>query len=86
MGMEEATTGDGRLIMAVVTRVYTARGAAQILGCDEGLVLELSFLLQNEDGVLWIHDDGDDKTLGFTDRGLDNIRQLIKDGYDRADP
>lgn len=73
--------------MAAITRVYTLRRAAFILGRDEDLLWDLADQLDPEDGVLWIHDLDDDSTvMGFTDFGLENLREMIADQIDRKDP
>jgi hypothetical protein len=73
--------------MAAITRVYTLRRAAFILGRSEDLLWDLADSLEPEDGVLWIHDlDDDGAVMGFTDFGLDNMRELIADQIDRKQP
>ena len=42
--------------MAAITRVFTIRRAAEILGRDEDLLWDLSDQLDPEDGRLWIAD------------------------------
>jgi hypothetical protein len=66
--------------MAAITHVFTIRRAAQILGRDEELLWDLSHQLEPEDGVLWI--DGIE-TLAFTDFGIENLREIIRDQIDR---
>ena len=69
--------------MAVITRVFTIRLAAQILGRDEQLLWDLSDQLEPEDGVLWIYDLNAVETLAFTDFGIENLREIIRDQIDR---
>lgn len=70
--------------MAAITRVYTIRLAARILGRDEDLLWDLSDQLEPEDGKLWIHDVDDIETLAFTDFGLETLKEIISDQIDRA--
>ena len=70
--------------MAAVTRVYTIRMAAQILGRAEDLLWDLSDQLEPEDGKLWIHDVDGTETMAFTDFGLENLQEIISDQIDRA--
>ena len=70
--------------MAAITRVFTIRRAAEILGCDEDLLWDISDQLDPEDGKLWIYDvDGID-SMAFTDFGLENLREIISDQIDRT--
>lgn len=81
--MEDTPTEGRGLIVAAITRVYTVRLAAKILGRVEELLWELADQLEPEDGMLWIHDVDDSQTLAFTDFGLDNLREIIADQIDR---
>jgi hypothetical protein len=69
--------------MAAITHVFTIRRAAQILGRDEELLWDLSDQLEPEDGVLWIYDLDGIETLAFTDFGIENLREIIRDQIDR---
>jgi hypothetical protein len=83
--MEKArSAGGGRLILAAITRVYTIRMAAQILGRAEDLLWDLSDQLEPEDGKLWIHDVDGIQTMAFTDFGLEDLQVIISDQIDRA--
>lgn len=81
--MEEASSAGGGLIVAAITRVYTIRMAAKILGRAEDLLWDLSDQLEPEDGMLWIHDVDDTETLAFTDFGIETLREIISDQIDR---
>jgi len=70
--------------MAAITHVFTIRRAAQILGRDEELLLDLSDQLEPEDGVLWIYDTDGVETLTFTADGIEALREIIKDQIDRV--
>ena len=82
--MEETSSADGGLIVAAITRVYTIRRAAELLGRAEDLLWDLADQLEPEDGMLWICDVGDIETMAFTDFGLENLQQIITDQIDRA--
>jgi hypothetical protein len=69
--------------MAAITRVYTIRMVAQLLGRTEQLLWDLSDQLTPEDGVLWIHDVDDVHTMAFTDFGIENLQEIISDQIDR---
>lgn len=84
MGVEEASPAGGGLSVATITRVYTIRRAAELLGRAEDLLRDLSDQLEPEDGVLWIYDINGIEILAFTDFGLENLREIISDQIDRA--
>jgi hypothetical protein len=69
--------------MAAITRVYTIRMAAKMMGRTEDLLWDLSDQLEPEDGMLWIHDIDGIETLAFTDFGLENLQEIIGDQIDR---
>ena len=63
--------------MAAPANAFTISRAAEILGEDEELLWEVAIEMEPEDGLLWIHDTGDQATPAFTDWGLENLRELI---------
>lgn len=65
--------------MAAPSFVYTITYAAELLGEDEEWLLELADQLEPEDGRLWIYDTGDRATLGFTERGIESLKELSRD-------
>jgi hypothetical protein len=65
--------------MAAPSFVYTIAYAAEMLGEDEEWLLELADQLDPEDGCLWIYDTGDRATLGFTERGIESLKELSLD-------
>lgn len=69
--------------MAAISRVYTIRMAAQLLGRTEQLLWDLSDQLTPEDGVLWIHEVDDVHTMAFTDFGIENLREIVSSQIDR---
>jgi hypothetical protein len=72
--------------MAAITRVFTIRRAAEILGRDEDLLWDISDQLDPEDGKLWIYDVHGIETMAFTDFGLENLREIICGQFDRTPP
>lgn len=63
--------------MAAPANAFSISRAAEILGEDEELLWDVATEMEPEDGLLWIHDTGDQATLAFTDWGLENLRELI---------
>ena len=70
--------------MAAITRVYTIRMAAEILGRTEDLLWDLSDQLEPEDGMLWIHDVGGLEIMAFTEFALQNLREIISHQIDHV--
>jgi len=65
--------------MAAPSFVYTIAYAAELLGEDEEWLRELAEQLEPEDGRLWIYDTDDRATLGFTERGIESLKELSLD-------
>jgi hypothetical protein len=65
--------------MAAPSHVFTLARAALMLGEAEEWLHELAEQLEPEDGCLWIYDTGGRETLGFTERGIESLRELILD-------
>ena len=65
--------------MAAISTVYTIALAARMLGETEDRIWELAIQMEPEDGVLWIHDTGENQTMAFTDRGIETLKQMIAD-------
>jgi hypothetical protein len=63
--------------MAAPANAFTIRRAAEILGEDEELLWEVATEMEPEDGLLWIHDTGEQATLAFTDWGLESLREFV---------
>ena len=53
--------------------------AAELLGEDQEWLRELADQLEPEDGRLWIYDTDDRTTLGFTERGIECLKELSLD-------
>ena len=65
--------------MAAPSFVYTIACAAELLGEDEEWLHELAEQLEPEDGRIWIYDTDDRATLGFTERGIECLKELSLD-------
>lgn len=65
--------------MAAPSVVFTIARAAEMLGESIDLLDEIAEQLEPEDGCLWIYDTDDRATLGFTERGIESLKELIAD-------
>ena len=65
--------------MAAPSVVFTIARAAEMLGETVDLLDAIADQLEPEDGCLWIYDIHDRATLGFTERGIENLKELIAD-------
>jgi hypothetical protein len=65
--------------MAAPSAVFTIAHVAEMLGEDEAWLDELAEQLEPEDGCLRIYDTDDRATLGFTMRGVENLKELSLD-------
>jgi hypothetical protein len=59
--------------------VFTIARAAEMLSETIDLIDEIAEQLEPEDGCLWIYDADDRATLGFTERGIESLKELIAD-------
>ena len=59
--------------------MFTIARVAKMLGKDEDLISDLAMQLEPEDGCLWIYDTDDRERLGFTERGIESLKELILD-------
>ena len=69
----------GRLIVAAPSFVCTIAYAAELFGETEEWLEALAYQLEPEDGRLWIYDTDDRATLGFTERGIECLKELSLD-------
>ncbi|PZP38888.1 MAG: hypothetical protein DI601_25885 [Azospirillum brasilense] len=65
--------------MAAPSVVFTIARAAEMIGEAIDLIDEIAEQLEPEDGCLWIYDTDDHATLGFTERGIESLKELIAD-------
>jgi hypothetical protein len=66
------------LTMAGISHVCTLARVAQILGEDEDWLNDISIEMSPEDGIISVYGPGDDYTPAFTDRGIENLRQIVE--------
>ena len=64
--------------MAAIGHVFTLARVAALLGEDEDWLHEISLELEPEDGMLAVYGIGDEYTPAFTELGLENLRELIR--------
>jgi hypothetical protein len=62
--------------MAAPSFVYTIAYAAEVLGETEEWLEELAYQLNPEDGRLWIYDTDDRAMLGFTECGMECLKEF----------
>ena len=65
--------------MAAPSAVFTIARAAEMLGETVDLLDKIADQLEPEDGCLWIYDTDEHATLGFTERGIESLKELIAD-------
>ncbi len=65
--------------MAAPSVVFTFARAAEMIGETIDLIDEIAEQLEPEDGCLWIYGTDDHATLGFTERGIESLQELIAD-------
>ena len=65
--------------MAAISHVFTLARVAEMLGEEADWLSEISPEIEPEDGVLYISDVGDDGTPGFTDFGVECLRELVEE-------
>jgi hypothetical protein len=74
----------GGLIVAAPSAVFTIARVAAMLGEDEDWLSDVALEMDPEDGRLTIYGVGDEGTTGFTDFGIENLKELIE--IHKADP
>ena len=65
--------------MAAITRVYTIGHVAEMIGEDEDWLEGIAIDMEPEDGRLIVWGIGEDGITAFTDFGVENLQQIIKD-------
>ena len=65
--------------MAAPGVVFTIARAAEMIGETIDLIDEIAEQLEPEDGCLWIYHTDDHAMLGFTERGIESLKELIAD-------
>jgi hypothetical protein len=67
------------LIMAAPSHVFTIGRVARMLGQDENRLYDIALDMEPEDGCLTVLDIDDVSTLAFTERGVENLKELLDD-------
>jgi hypothetical protein len=65
--------------MAAPSFVFTIGRVAGMLGEEENTIHETAMDMEPEDGCLTVLDIGDAATVAFTDRGIENLKELLDD-------
>ena len=60
-----------------VSYVFTLGHVAEMLGEDEGWLLDVAEEMDTEDGQLWVVGVGEGGVMAFTDDGIENLKNLI---------
>ena len=61
-----------------VYSVTVIAAVAQQLSVDEDLLHDLSIGLEPEDGVIRVYGLGEDSIMAFTDKGIDELKNLLE--------
>ena len=59
--------------------VTTIDRVAEDLGEDVELLHELTLGMDTEDGVIWVYGTEGSEVMAFTDDGIENVIQILKD-------
>jgi hypothetical protein len=70
--------------MAAPVAVFTIARVAAMLGEDEDWLSDVALEMDPEDARLTIYGVNDEGTTGFTDFGIENLKELIE--IHKADP
>ncbi len=65
--------------MAAPYRAYTIERVAEMLGVDLDLLEELAATMEPEDGLLRLYDLAEDSRYAFTDFGIENAAEQLRD-------
>ena len=64
-------------VLAAPSYVFTVGRIAKLPGENEELLEEIGMTMDPEEGRLWVYDADDVATMAFTDRGLENLKELL---------
>jgi hypothetical protein len=65
--------------MAAPGYVFTIGRVAKLLGKDEELLADIGITMDPEEGRLYVLDADHVATMAFTDRGIENLNELMAD-------
>lgn len=77
-GALRGTCGEGRLVMAAISSVFTLAYVAELLGEHPDRIDEISLEMEPEDGFIHVHGCNEEYTSAFTDLGIENLKELIE--------
>jgi hypothetical protein len=61
-----------------VHHVTTINRVAEELGENEDWLFDVANEMDVEDGCIWVYGIGEERHPGFTDFGIENLRELVK--------
>jgi|TARA_R110002073_G_scaffold310030_2_gene480587 hypothetical protein len=64
--------------MAAISSVSTLAYVAELLGEHPDRIDEISLEMEPEDGFIHVHGCNEEYTSAFTDRGIENLKELIE--------
>jgi hypothetical protein len=64
--------------VAAISYIFTISRVAEMLGENEDWLQEISIEMDPEDGRLTIYGAGDETITAFTDRGVENLTEIVK--------
>jgi hypothetical protein len=64
--------------VAAISYVFTIGRVAEMLGENEDWLQEISVEMDPEDGRLTVYGVGDETITAFTDRGVENLTEIVK--------
>jgi hypothetical protein len=64
--------------VAAISYVFTIGRVAEMLGENEDWLQEISVAMDPEDGRLTVYGVGDETITTFTDRGVENLTEIVK--------
>jgi hypothetical protein len=65
--------------LAAISAVFTINYVAEMLGEDQEWLWQLQIDMFPEDGSLWVYGVGEDGVPGFTEYGIECLKQIIAD-------
>ena len=72
------TSGEGHLVMAAISSVFTLAYVAELLGEHPDRIDEISLEMEPEDGFIHVHGCNEEYAPAFTARGIENLKELIE--------
>lgn len=79
MGLRPRAHRGSGLNVAAIWRVYTLALAAEILGETEDRLHDAGIDMPPEEGCLTVYGPGDAETMAFTEDGLENLKDYLRE-------